>query len=366
MTKKKNVQYWTLQILIIVGIIYLSTKISFLFEPIGIFFSTLFFPIMISGFLYFLLNPFIGFLQKLKLPRILAILVVYMIILGVIALIVGNLIPMISKQFMAFANDVPFYYNQTMKFIDQLSDTEQFKWVMTQEYVSISNIVTQLNDYISTLPNRLTNSISGIFSTVTNIAVTIVTVPFLLFYMFKDGDRFPVMVGKFFPSTYRREALKTLEDTGETLAAYINGQVTVALFVGTLSFIGYVIIDLPYALVMALIVAVTNIIPYVGPFLGGAPAVVIALFDSPTKAILVVVVITIAQQLEGNVLSPLILGKRLDTHPATIIIILLVAGNLAGVLGMILAVPFYAVTKTIILNFMRFLKLRKSTVENDT
>ena len=77
---------------------------------------------MISGFLYFLLNPFIGFLQKLKFPRILAILVIYMVIIGVIALIVGNLIPMISKQFMAFANDVPFYYNQTMKFIDQLSE----------------------------------------------------------------------------------------------------------------------------------------------------------------------------------------------------------------------------------------------------
>ena len=121
---------------------------------------------------------------------------------------------------------------------------------------------------------------------------------------------FPVMVGKFFPSTYRREALKTLKDTGETLAAYINGQVTVALFVGTLSFIGYVIIDLPYALVMALIVAVTNIIPYVGPFLGGAPAVVIALFDSPTKAILVVVVITIAQQLEGNVLISAYFRKK--------------------------------------------------------
>jgi predicted PurR-regulated permease PerM len=288
------------------------------------------------------------------------------IILGVIALIVGNLIPMISKQVMAFANDVPFYYNQTMKFIDQLADTEQFKWIMTQEYVSISNVVKQLNDYIATLPTQMTNSISGIFSAVTNIAVTIVTVPFLLFYMFKDGDRFPVMVGKFFPPTYRSEALKTLKDTGETLAAYINGQVTVALFVGTLSFIGYVIIDLPYALVMALIVAVTNIIPYVGPFLGGAPAAIIALFDSPTKAILVVVVITIAQQLEGNVLSPLILGKKLDTHPATIIIILLVAGNLAGLLGMILAVPFYAVTKTIILNFVRFLKLRKSTVKNET
>ena len=272
---------------------------------------------------------------------------------------------MISNQVVAFANDVPFYYNQTMRFINQLSQTEQFKWVMTQDYVSISNVVKELNDYIATLPNRITDSISGIFSTVANIAITIVTVPFLLFYMFKDGNKLPSMFGKFLPASYRTEGLKTLKDTGETLAAYINGQVTVALFVGTLSFIGYLIIDLPYALVMALIVAVTNIIPYVGPFLGGAPAVLIALFDSPTKALLVVVVITIAQQLEGNVLSPLILGKRLDTHPATIIIILLVAGNLAGLVGMILAVPFYAVTKTIVLNLVRFLKLRHSTINAD-
>ena len=173
------------------------------------------------------------------------------------------------------------------------------------------------------------------------------------------------MISKFIPSSYRKEGLKTLKETGETLAIYINGQVTVALFVGTLAFIGYVIIDLPYALVKALIVAITNIIPYVGPFLGGAPAVLIALFDSPTKALLVVVVITIAQQLEGNVLSPLILGKKLDTHPATIIILLLVAGNLAGILGMILAIPTYAVSKTIILNFVNFLRLRKSTIEKE-
>jgi predicted PurR-regulated permease PerM len=362
---KKKFQYWTLQILIIISIIYVSTKISFLFQPIGIFFSTLFFPIIISGFLYFLLNPFVGLLQRLKLPRILAIVVIYVVIIGIITLIIGNLIPMISKQVMAFVNDVPSYYKETMQFIDHLSETEQFKWVMTQDYFSISNIVKELNDYVATLPNRITDSFSNIFSAVTNIAVTIITVPFLLFYMFKDGGKFPDMVAKFFPSSYRKEGLKTLKETGDTLAAYINGQVTVALFVGLVSFIGYVIIGLPYALVMALIVAVTNIIPYVGPFLGGAPAVIIALFDSPTKAILVIIVITVAQQLEGNVLSPLILGKKLDTHPATIIILLLVAGNLAGILGLILAVPFYAVAKTIILNFVRFLKLRKSTITKD-
>ena len=365
MTKKKF-QSWTLQILIIISIIYVSTKITFLFQPIGIFFSTLFFPIMISGFLYFLLNPFVGYLQRLKLPRILAIVVIYLVIIGLIALVIGNLIPMISKQITAFVNDVPRYYNQTLLFLDQLSESDQFKWVMTQDYFSVNNVVENLKDWAATLPNTITNSISSIFGVVANIAVTIVTVPFLLFYMFKDGDKFPNLISKFIPSSYRNEGLKTLKETGETLAIYINGQVTVALFVGTLAFIGYVIIDLPYALVMALIVAITNIIPYVGPFLGGAPAVLIALFDSPTKALLVVVVITIAQQLEGNVLSPLILGKKLDTHPATIIILLLVAGNLAGILGMILAIPTYAVSKTIILNFVNFLRLRKSTIEKET
>lgn len=131
---KRKFQYWSLQILIIVSIIYVSTKITFLFEPIGIFFSTLFFPIIISGFLYFLLNPFVGYLQKLKLPRILAIIIIYVVIIGLIALIVGNLIPMISKQVTAFVNDVPFYYDQTMLFIDHLSKTDQFKWIITQEY----------------------------------------------------------------------------------------------------------------------------------------------------------------------------------------------------------------------------------------
>lgn len=363
---KKNFQYWALQILIITSSIYVSTKISFLFEPIGIFFSTLFFPIIISGFLYFLLNPFVHLLQRMKIPRILAILIIYVIIIGILGLIIGNLIPMISKQVTAFVNDVPTYYNKTMNLLDNLSETDQFKWIMTQEYISIGNIVKELNDYAATLPTRLTNSISSIFNLIANIAITIVTVPFLLFYMFKDGYKFPNLISKFIPSSYRKEGLQTLKETGDTLAAYINGQVTVALFVGTLSFIGYLIIDLRYALVMALIVAVTNIIPYVGPILGGAPAVIIALFDSPTKAVLVIVVITIAQQLEGNVLSPLILGKRLDTHPATIIILLLVAGNIAGILGMILAIPFYAVSKTIILNFVRFLRLRHASTNTET
>ncbi len=356
---RKKFQYWALQILIIVSIIYVSSKISFLFEPVGVFVSTLFFPIIISGFLFFLFNPLVNLLVKWKVPRVIAIILLYLGILGLIVLAIGNLVPMITKQVMELLNDIPIYARQAQTFFNNFATTDQYQWLMTQQFVTQEEILLRITEFANTLPDRLTKSISNIVGWIANITITIVTVPFLLFFMFKDGHKLKAAISKFIPTAYRKQGVETLESTAKTLSAYIQGQVTVALFVGTLSLIGFLIVDLPYALVMALIVAVTNIIPYVGPIIGGAPAVIVGLFDSPGKAALVLVVIVIAQQLEGNLLSPLILGKSLDTHPATIIIILLVAGNLAGILGMVLAVPTYAVAKTIILNAVRFIRLRK-------
>lgn len=357
--QKKKFQYWMLQILIILSIVYVSTKISFLFEPVGIFFSTLFFPIIISGFLFFLLNPLVKKLYDWKVPKPAAILLIYIAVIGLLVLVIGNIVPLITNQIGALINDMPGYIQKTETAINGFLESEGFKWVMAQDFITQKELTDRLAEYVNALPNQLTTGISSVFSVLTNVTITVITVPFLLFYMMKDGEKFPAAIAKFFPAGYRAEGIKTLKETGETLSAYIQGQITVALFVGTLSFIGYLIIDLPYALVMALIVAVTNIIPYVGPFLGGAPAVIVALFDSPGKALLVVIVILVAQQIEGNLLSPLILGKSLNTHPATIIILLLVAGNLAGILGMILAVPTYAVVKTIVINTVRFFRAKK-------
>lgn len=358
MTKSK-VQFWLIQILLILTIIWVSTKISFMFEPIGIFFTTVFFPILITGFLYFLLNPVVNFLQRKKLPRLAAILIIYVLFASLLVLAIGNLVPAVTKQATELANDLPVFADKTTEFFYDVVQSSEFKSFRDEQREMIDTVQERVIEYANTLPNQLTNGLRGFFGIVTNIAIILVTVPFLLFYMFKDGHRFPQAVSRFIPADYRDEGLKILKETGETLSAYIQGQVMVASMVGILAFIGYLLIDLRYALIMALIVAFTNIIPYVGPIIGGAPAVLVAFFDSPTKALLVIVVILVAQQVEGNFLSPMILGKSLDTHPATIIIILLAAGNLAGVLGMVLAVPTYAVTKTIILNLVRFLKARK-------
>jgi predicted PurR-regulated permease PerM len=357
---KSKIQFWLIQILLILTIIFVSTKISFMFNPIGVFFSTVFFPILITGFLFFLLNPVVNFLERKKLPRVAAILVIYVIFGCLLALVIGSLVPAVSKQATELANDLPDFAHKITDFVNDVVKSSEVKNFREQQSEMIDTVQQRLMEYANSLPNTLTNVIMGIFGIVTNIAIILVTVPFLLFYMFKDGQKFPEAVSKFIPAGYRDDALKILKETGETLSAYIQGQVVVALAVGTLAFIGYLIIDLRYALIMALIVAFTNIIPYVGPIIGGAPAVLVAFFDSPTKALFVIIVILVAQQIEGNFLSPMILGKSLDTHPATIIIILLAAGNLAGVLGMVLAVPTYAVCKVIILNLVRFLKARKA------
>jgi predicted PurR-regulated permease PerM len=356
---KSKFQYWLVQILLILTIIYVSTKITFLFQPIGVFFSTIFFPILITGFLFFLLNPIVNYLQRNKVPRLVAILIIYVVFTGLLVLAIGNLVPSITKQFTALANELPRYANKTLVFFDEMAQTSEFRWVIDEQNDLLETAEQKLLKFANTLPDKITVSITNILSVIANIAIILVTVPFLLFYMFKDGHKFPNALARFLPQAYREEGLTVLKETGETLSAYIQGQVTVALAVGILAFIGYLIIDLPFALVMALVVAVTNIIPYVGPILGGTPAVFVALFDSPTKALLVLLVIVVAQQIEGNVLSPLILGKSLDTHPATIIILLLAAGNLAGVLGMVLAIPTYAVVKTVILNLVKFLRARR-------
>jgi predicted PurR-regulated permease PerM len=356
---KRKLQYWLIQLLLILTIIFVSSKISFLFMPIGVFFSTLFFPILITGFLFFLLNPVVNFLQRQRVPRLIAILIIYVAFIGILVLAIGNLVPAITKQFTALANELPAYADKTLQLIDDFAESSEFKWIMDEQNDLLETGEQRLIEFANTLPDRITGGITNIISVIANIAIILVTVPFLLFYMFKDGHKFPKALSKFLPTAYREAGLSVMKETGETLSAYIQGQITVALAVGTLAFIGYIIIDLPFALVMALVVAVTNIIPYIGPILGGAPAVIVALFDSPTKALLVIVVILIAQQVEGNVLSPLILGKSLDTHPATIIIVLLAAGNLAGVLGMVLAVPFYAVVKVIVLSIVKFLRARK-------
>lgn len=356
---KSRLQFWTFEILMIVIILYVCTNLSFIFQPLFTFISTLFFPFLISIFLYFLLNPVVNTIERAKIPRTLAILILYIVFIGVVGLIIGWLGPIIVKQINQLINHVPDYVDTSKTIVNNIMNSDWFIWIQAQH-----NFIDKINKSVITWATHFTDNLSAGMQTalgiVANITITVITVPFILFYMFKDGRKFPLAIMRFIPTTYRNEGLNIIKKTGETLGAYIQGQTLDCLAVGLLAFIGFLIVHLPYALLLGLIVAVTNIIPYLGPFIGAAPAVIVGFLDSPSKALFAVIVIVVVQQIDGNITSPLIIGKRLDMHPLTIIVLLLVAGNLAGVLGMILAVPVYAVVKTVIVNIYRLWKLRKA------
>lgn len=364
---KSKTHFWTLQILLVLLIIYVSTKVSFLFEPIIVFASTLFTPILIAGILYFIFNPIVRFLEK-KLPRTLSILLIYLVFVAFIGFVLSAVGPVFTKQVTDLFNSIPSYVKQIQIFIKQMSNSQWFTWMMNQDFVSVAKIESSIGEYLTSLPENITGSLSSVFGVVTNIAITAVTVPFILFYMLKDGNRFPNLAVKILPDKYKNEGLKIFKDLYETLAAYIQGQLIVCMFVGTACFIGFWIAGVKYALILGVIIAVTNIIPYVGPFLGATPAVIIAFLDSPTKALIALIIVVAVQQTDGNLLSPLIIGRRLNTHPLTIILLLIGAGSFGGILGMILAVPAYALLKAFTLNIVRLVRLRqrykKETAEN--
>ncbi|MBM7657114.1 AI-2E family transporter [Sporolactobacillus spathodeae] len=362
--KHGSIIFWTIELLGLALLIFVLTKISFIFIPVVTLITTFFFPILVAGFLFFLLSPFVGLLERLRLPRALSIAIIYLILIGLITLLVVTFGPTLGHQVKSLFSKLPDYIVGIRHSIDQLANTQGFKWLIHQDYYSIDkiqkNVTNMLNDY----SKHAGSSFSSFFSVIVNLTLTVVTVPFILFYMLKDGDRLPSAVMRFFPRHYHHEVNEIIQDLSSTLSSYIHGLIIVATFVGATSSIGFAAIGLPYSLLLGLIVGVTNIIPYMGPILGAAPAIIVASMDSPVKALFVLVIIVTVQQLDGHLISPLVMGKRLNIHPLTIIVLLLVAGKWIGPIGMILAVPSYAMAKTVIMHAIRLIRLRRQSKDD--
>lgn len=198
----------------------------------------------------------------------------------------------------------------------------------------------------------------NVASTLTNVLVTLITFPFILFFLLKDGDRFKRFCVKLLPPRYRDDANQILHNMDVQVGSYIQGQIIVATCIGLLLFIGYLIIGLDYAITLAIIAAVTSVVPYLGPMIAISPAIIIALVASPFMILKLAIVWAAVQFLEGNFISPNIMGKTMQVHPLTIIIVLLVAGNLFGVVGVILGIPGYAILKVIVVHVYNKFKQR--------
>ena len=187
-------------------------------------------------------------------------------------------------------------------------------------------------------------------------------VPFFLIYMLKDHEKFIPAVAKFFKGERKVFVVDLLKDLNYTLKSYIQGQVTVSVILGIILYIGYTIIGLPYTPLLVLFAGVANLIPFLGPWLSFTPAAILGIIDGPSTFIWVCVITLIAQQLEGNVITPNVMGKSLSMHPLTIIVVILAAGDLGGFTLILIAVPLYAVLKQLLaisLNIVSVLSIKQ-------
>ena len=355
MPNKKNLMFWSLEILIVATLIWVCMKINFVFQPVAAFFSTLFIPVIISGFLYYMLLPLVKLLMKVKIGnfkinRTGAVAIVFIAVFAIIAMSIAFLLPKIIVQVENLITKSPTYVSQLEKnfqhFLKYDSRSSWLKDIDLQSY--LNRFEGSGSEMIAKFMKSLTNSLGSIISAITNITVTVLTVPFMLFYMLKDGYKLMPSILKFVPRKRTAQVEAMLQDMSNTLSKYISGQAIECIFVGICTAIGYGLAGVPYALLTGIFAGATNIIPYIGPYIGLVPALILSLTDSFNTAVMAIIVCIIVQQIDGNLIYPNVIGKSVDIHPLTIILLLLVAGKIAGLLGIILCIPFYAIIKVIV------------------
>lgn len=356
--KQSKLFFWSAELLVIATLIFVSTKINFLFEPIGTFFSTLFAPVLLAGFLYYILNPLVKLLMKAKMKRTPAVAVVLLLLVIALILILVSVIPKLASQLSSLASNMPAFFASVEDWVYKMAALPMFKDVDLAAYIDKMDI--SYGNIIQQFLSGLSNSLGSVVSTVASTTIVIFTAPFILFYMLKDGERLVPGIKRFLPEKRQDSIVDLLEKINKTLSNYISGQAIECLFVGTFTAIGYSLLGVRYAFLFGVIAGFTNLIPYLGPYLGLAPAVFVTVFDEPVKALLCCLVVLVVQQIDGNIIYPNVIGKSLQIHPLTIIIVLLVAGNIAGLLGIFLGVPFYAIAKTIVFHVMGMIKESKT------
>lgn len=358
---------FSLCILILIGIlIFVFEKVSFIFEPLFIIFNTIIGPIVLAFVLFYLLNPIVDFLERNRVKRLYGIILIFLFIIGFFTILITVLVPIIEQQVVSLASNFPDYMKHLLNKFNDLSSNSRIapymedvqKWVNT----NLSDLPNKVGDYLGNFTTRL----KSIIDTIASVAVVILTFPFVLFFLLKDGKQFKSYIIQLSPPRYRSSISEVLEKMNVQVGSYIQGQMIVASCIGLLLFIGYLIIGLEYALVLACIAAVTSVVPYLGPMIAISPAIIIALVDSPIMLLKLAVVWMAVQFLEGHFISPSIMGKTMQIHPLTIIFVLLCAGNMLGIIGVVLGIPMYAIIKVLVQFFYKKFQIRYNQYFKDS
>lgn len=307
-------------------------------------------PVFIGLLVAWLLDPIVKWLRKKGVRRSLGTILSYIVIIGGIILLIGTIIPVLTDQISDFAKLIPTVVD-TVKdwinsFFNSLDRIDGFDALTVKD-----NLFKRIEDFslnlTETLPTSAINILKSTFSGIGNVVIGLI-IGFYFLLGFENVDDTLITL---LPKKHQNETKKVVGDVNVSLRNFVSGALLDCTFVFIITSIGLAFIGLKAPLLFGLFCGITNIIPYAGPYIGGAPAVIVAFSQSPLVGVLTLILIVVIQFLEGNLLQPIIMSKTTKLHPVTIMIGLLIFGHFWGILGMVVSTPIISAFKAIFAHF---------------
>ena len=344
---------YILLIVILLGIaIYLYTEISYIFTPINTIISSIITPIIVAYVFYYMLNPLVNFFSK-KISRFSASLLAILVGIITVLIVIIGVVPIIVEQTQNLITALPRYIEIVKGYLEEYSDNAYVQVVV--EYVNTNLNVSKISQRLISIATSIAQ---GVVSSISSTASVLITMPFVLFFLLKDASQFNKFVISLLPKKFEKSVAETIDEIDDKVGSYIQGQMLVSLCIGIMLFIGYNVIGLHYAFSLATIAAFLSIVPYLGPAIAITPAMLVAASTSWVMVVKMLVVWGIVQFLEGNIISPNIMGRSMNMHPLTVIFVILIGVNISGVVGAILGIPVYSILKVLISKLLLSIKER--------
>lgn len=310
------------------------------------------FPYILALALAYLLLPVVNRLDlwvQRALPnqrasRVIAILVTYLLAIAFVVGFFWLIVPIITAQFRVLWESRESLIEGGERLADQI-----LSWYRTNTPEDIQGrIATSLQELGGTFGRALQAGVTGTFNAVTNtisFIVGLIIIPFWLFYVLFDQSKAMRGLVGMMPARWRADFLNAVRIADRVMGAYLRGQLLLCLFIGAMAWFGLMLLGVPFPAVLGVVAGVFEILPYIGPILGMIPAVIVAAIQEPILAVWTVLLFLAIQQIENVLLVPRISGKAVELHPAVIMVVLVVGNQVAGLWGMLLAVPLTAIIR---------------------
>ncbi len=307
-------------------------------------------PLFIGLFIAWLFDPFVKWLKKKGIRRGYGTIITYVLLIGGIVIVVGSIVPVLGEQINEFAKTLPSILDTVQGWIDkgfeQLNHFDGFDALAVK-----ADVFQKIEEFgiglTRALPEMTVNFISNFFSGAGSFVVGLI----IGFYLLMSFDNASDVLITLLPKKMQNDTRDLFNDVNTSLRRFVQGAVMDCTLIFVITSFGLWLIGLKAPLLFGLFCGITNVIPFAGPYIGGAPAVIVGFSQGPMVGIFTLIVIAVIQFLEGNFLQPLIMSKTTKLHPVTIIIGLLVFGYFFGIFGMAVSTPILAALKSIFMFF---------------